>query len=230
MKKLMKIAIFLCFGALLMGTFIQSSTGATTQGNTTFGVDRLDEYYWKVTAGAPDVIGCRYKIKVENIYVGGGVYQPNVHCCLFDVTMEFYNATDATWDTLLNDTRYIAANATQDYIYFRDFGHAGMFFFIPIPLNLTMLGEYAITLPTYLNYLISGNTITIAYDNGDYINTFNSNGVMTKMITTAIGITSTEITLETGAGTPGISFGFYYLFFTLIGIIGLVYLKKRKIN
>ena len=66
-KKLMKITISLCFGALLMFAFIQSSTGATTQGNTTFGVDRLDEYYWKITAGSPEVLGYRYKIKVENI-------------------------------------------------------------------------------------------------------------------------------------------------------------------
>ena len=66
-KKLMKITILLCFGALLMFSFIQSSTSATTQGNTTFGVDRLDEYYWKITAGSPEVLGYRYKIKVENI-------------------------------------------------------------------------------------------------------------------------------------------------------------------
>ena len=158
--------------------------------------------------------------------MGGGLYQPNVHCCLFDVTMEFYNATDATWDTLLNDTRYIAANATQDYIYFREFGHAGVFFFLPIPINLTMLGEYALSLPHYFSYSISGNSITIESYIGDYILTFNSNGIMTKMIATAFGLAAAELTLE--KGSPGVSFGFYYLFFTLAGIIGLVYLKKRK--
>jgi len=228
MKKLMKITILLCFGALLMSAFIQSSTGATTQGNTTFGVDRLDVYNWKTTAGAPEVIGYGYKIKVENIYVGGGHYQPNTHCCLFDVTMEFYNATDSTWSTLINDSRYIAANETQNYIYFRDFNHTGLFFFIPTPINLTMLGEYASSLSSYGNYSINGNTITIASFLGDYILTFNSNGVMTKTIATVFGIAAVEITLENGS--PGVSFGFYYLFFTLIGIIGLVYLKKRKIN
>jgi len=229
MKKLMKITIILCFGALFMLVFIQSSIGATTQGDTTFGVDRLDEYNWKITAGAPEIIGYGYKIKIENIYVGGGLYQPNVHCCLLDVTMEFYNATDATWDTLLNDSRYIAANATEKYIYFRDFGHVGVFFFIPIPLNLTMLGEYALSLPTYFNYSVNGNSITIESFIGDYILTFNSNGVMTKMIATAFGLAAAELTLVTAA-PAGISFGFYYLFFTLIGIIGLVYLRKRKIN
>ena len=160
--------------------------------------------------------------------MGGGLYQPNVHCCLFDVTMEFYNATDATWDTLLNDTRYIAANATQDYIYFREFGHAGVFFFLPIPINLTMLGEYALSLLPYFSYSISGDSITIESFSHDFILTFNSNGIMTKMITTAFGLAPTELTLENRS--PGVSFGFYYLFFTLIGIIGLVYLKKRKIN
>ncbi|KKK46540.1 hypothetical protein LCGC14_0986100 [marine sediment metagenome] len=49
------------------------------------------------------------------------------------------------------------------------------------------------------------------------------------MITTLADATFAEITLVTGAAA-GISFGFYSLFFTLIGIIGLVYLKKRKIN
>ncbi|TKJ18739.1 MAG: hypothetical protein CEE43_17225 [Promethearchaeota archaeon Loki_b32] len=229
MKKLMKITILFCFGTLFMLAFIQSSTGATTQGDTTFGVDRLDEYNWKITAGAPEVIGYKYKIKIENIFVGGGVYQPNVHCCLLDVTMEFYNATDATWDTLINNSRYIAANETEDYIYFRDFDHVGVFFFIPTPINLTMLGEYALSLPAYFSYSVSGNSITMESFFGDYILTFNSNGVMTKMIATAFGISAAELTLVTG-DAPAISFGFYYLFFTLIGIIGLVYLKKRKIN
>lgn len=227
MKKLMKITILLCFGTLFIFPFIQSSTAATTMGDTTFGVDVDDEYNWRVTAGVPDVIGYQYKIVIENIYLGTHL---TVDCSRLDCTLEFYNATETTWTTLINNTLYIAANETEDYIYFTDFAHTGLFFFIPTPINLTMLGEYAFTLPGYGNYSIIGNSITIESFIGDYIITFNSNGVATKIIATIFGIAAAEITLENGAAPPGISFGFYYLFFTLIGIIGLVYLKKRKIN
>ena len=164
MKKLMKITIILCFGTLFMFAFIKSSTGATTQGDTTFGVDVDDEYNWKVTGGLPDLIGYRYKVTIEDIYIGTHL---TVNCSRLDCTLEFYNATDATWDTLIDNTLYIAANETEDYIYFGDFAHVGLFFFIPTPINLTMLGEYAFNLPYYGNYSVNGDSITIESFLGD---------------------------------------------------------------
>jgi len=51
MKKLMKVTLLVLCTISFVFPFIYSTTGATTQGDTTFGVDEGDFYRWTFTGG-----------------------------------------------------------------------------------------------------------------------------------------------------------------------------------
>lgn len=228
MKKLMKITLFLFCTTLFLFPFIFSATCTTTQGDTTFGVDEGETLVWTATGGSPEIIGFKYNITIEDIY--NGTYL-TVDSYLIDVTMSEYNKTEDKWSIMINDDFFVAANETQNFLsYTGALMGAPLWFIIPTPINLTMLGEYAVSTGFYTNYTVSGNRIDLneILGLGTYKLTYNSDGILTKHVTEFFGVVLAVIVLGEGGGEDAIPFGGYFLIFTVIGTVALIYLEKRK--
>lgn len=225
MKKIKKITILLLCTALFLIPFIQIGVSETTQGDTTFGVEEDNFFTWKATEGIPEIIGMKYNMTIEQIYVANYM---SIDSYMIDCTLGFYNVTIGSWSTVIDNAFYVAANVTQDFIDFASVFVDPFYFLLPTPINLTMLGEYGLTAPYFENYTISGNSITFSapLDIGSYELTYNDDGIMVKHVSTFFGMTMVVMRLVTGG--EDIPFGFSFLIFTLLAIIGLVYLKKRK--
>ena len=228
MKKLMKITLFLFCTTLFLFPFIFSATCTTTQGDTTFGVDEGETLVWTATGGSPEIIGFKYNITIEDIY--NGTYL-TVDSYLIDVTMSEYNKTEDKWSIMINDDFFVAANETQNFLsYTGALMGAPLWFIIPTPINLTMLGEYAVSTGFYTDYTVSGNRIDLneILGLGTYKLTYNSDGILTKHVTEFFGVVLAVIVLGEGGGEDAIPFGGYFLIFTVIGTVALIYLEKRK--
>ena len=228
MKKLMKITLFLFCTTLFLFPFIFSATCTTTQGDTTFGVDEGETLVWTATGGSPEIIGFKYNITIEDIY--NGTYL-TVDSYLIDVTMSEYNKTDNKWSIMINDDFFVAANETQNFLsYTGALMGMPLWFIIPTPINLTILGEFAVSTGFYTNYTVSGNRIDLneILGLGTYKITYNSDGILTKHVTEFFGVVIVVMVLGEGGGEDAIPFGGYFLIFTVIGTVALIYLEKRK--
>ena len=228
MKKLMKITLFLFCTTLFLFPFIFSATCTTTQGDTTFGVDEGETLVWTATGGSPEIIGFKYNITIEDIY--NGTYM-TVDSYLIDVTMGEYNKTADKWSIWINDDFFVAANETQNFIeYTGTLSGAPLWFIIPTPINLTMLGEYAVSTGFYTDYTVSGNRIELneIMGIGTYKLTYNSDGILTKHVTEFVGVVILVLVLGEGGGKDAIPYGYSFLIFTVIGTMALIYLVKRK--
>jgi len=211
-----------------MFPFIINTVGITTQGDTTFGLDEGEVLVWTSTGGVPEYIGNRYNLTIQDIYNGSYM---TVDSFIINATLGYYNKTAGLWLTMIDDAFFIAANETQNFIeYESTVAMAGLYFIIPTPINLTMLGEFAVDTGYYVSYLVEGDRLTIEHFMlGILYITYNADGIATKMVAEMFGITITVMTLGMGGGDE-IPFGFSFLIFTLIAITGLVYLKKRNIK
>lgn len=228
MKKLMKITLFLFCTTLFLFPFIFSATCTTTQGDTTFGVDEGETLVWTATGGSPELIGYKYNITIEDIY--NGTYM-TVDSYLIDVTMGEYNKTEDKWSITIDDDFFVAANETQNFIeYTGTLSGAPLWFIIPTPINLTMLGEYAVSTGFYTDYTVSGNRIELneIMGIGTYKLTYNSDGILTKHVTEFVGVVILVMVLGEGGGKDAIPYGYSFLIFTVIGTMALIYLVKRK--
>jgi len=86
MKKLMKITLLVLCTISFIFPFISSAAGATTQGDTTFGVDEGDSYIWTFTSGTPDIKGFKYNLTIEDIYNGSYM---TIDSYIIDATLGF---------------------------------------------------------------------------------------------------------------------------------------------
>ena len=228
MKKIMKITLLVFCTTLFLFPFIFSATCTTTQGDTTFGVEEGETLVWTATGGSPEIIGFKYNITIEDIY--NGTYM-TVDSYLIDVTMGEYNKTADEWSKILDDEFFVAANETQNFLEYTGalFG-APLWFIIPTPINLTTLGEYAVDSGFYSSYTLSGNRIDLESSFiGTYKLTYNSEGILTRFVTELVGVVLSVIVLGEGGG-DSIPLGYYFLIFTIIGTITLIYLERRKIK
>lgn len=232
MKNLRKIIISLLMGALVFSIFSLNAKGATTIGNTTFPVDEGDSYTWKVTSATgvvEEIFGYKIKFTVDDIGQGLDLTTTSL---IVNCTIDYYNKTEDLWYNDITRDFYMAANVSENYIRFGDWLHSGpIIFIIPIPINLTLIGEFLETRPDILVSTVSGNTLISTHSGmGTYEQTFNSNGILTKFVTTIMGTIMGEITLETPSDDNGIPFGYSYIIFTIIGILALIILERRKMN
>ncbi len=63
---------------------------------------------------------------------------------------------------------------------------------------------------------------------GTYKITYNSDGILTKHVTEFFGVVIVVMVSGEGGGEDAIPFGGYFLIFTVIGTVALIYLEKRK--
>ncbi|MBY8990702.1 MAG: hypothetical protein KGD58_08120 [Candidatus Lokiarchaeota archaeon] len=228
MKHLKKIILVLLCTTLFVLPFISSATCVTTQGDTTFGVDEGESLIWTTTGGAPEYSGHRFNLTIQDIYNGSHM---TVDSYMINATLRYYNKTADSWLIYINNAFYVAANETQNFIdYESTVSMGGLYLIIPTPINLTMIGEYAVSTGFFVSYLVEGDKLTLeGAILGTYILTYNSDGIVTKLVAQIFGVTMVVMTLGLGGGDD-IPFGFSFLIFALITIAGLVYLKKRNIK
>jgi hypothetical protein len=227
MNKIKKITISLFCASLFFFTFISNAVCITTQGDTTFGVNENESLVWTVTDGSPEVIGFRYNLTIQDIYNGSYM---TVDSYIINATLRFYNKTEDSWSILIDNAFFVAANETQNFIdYDENVQMGGLYFIIPTPINLTMIGEYANSTMYMSDYEVDGSRLTLTdmLGIGTYILIYNSDGIITKMVAQIFGITVIVMVLGLGGG-GGITFGFSFAFFALIAVVGLIYLKKRN--
>ena len=218
MKKLTKITLLVLCATSFILPFLSNATFTITQGDTTFGVDEGDTYLWTATGGLTEYIGYKYELTIEDIYNGSYM---TINSYIIEATLR-----------LFNNAFFLAANETLDFIAYNSFMDTSpLFFILPTPINLTMIGEYALTTGYYYNYTIDGNQMTLEGTLGfDFISTFNSDGFLTKLVMKSADLAALIIvvfTLGSGGGET-VHYGYFFMIFTLIGVITLVYLEKRK--
>jgi hypothetical protein len=218
LKNVKKIIICL-FIIFFFSFFSHNAISATTIGDTTFPADVGITYTWKVTYPA-ETKG--YKITFKSESIEKGVYN-TIDVLMVNCTIRQYHPLTG-WSTTSDNEFYMAANNTQNYLYFGDY----MFFpnIIPTPINLTLVAEarYA------QNYSIVDTTIieTFNQDTDEY--TYNTDGFLTSYVSKEDGEMLLKFVLDTGDGGVAVPFGNYFIIFMVIGVVALVYLKKQKIK
>ncbi|MFX1376774.1 MAG: hypothetical protein ACFFA0_13270 [Promethearchaeota archaeon] len=230
MKRTKKISILLFCTTLFLFPFISYARGETTIGDTTFGVDIGDEYIWTYTTDISDTFtGDKFNVTVDAIYA---VFGPDA--CMVDIILTYYDADIGDWGSPYFES-WVVANETLDMIDFNPMAYGSvvwLFFFIPTPINLDMVGDMALTdLGICDGYIVSGNSVFLeisAYSLTTRL-TYNSDGILTKEVLEFSGETSIVLSLGGGGGGE-IPFGYYFLIFTVIGALALIYLEKKKIK
>ena len=219
LKNVKKVIIGLFIILFFFSFFSRNAISATTIGDTTFPADVGKTYTWKITYPAEDK-GIKYTFKSESIEKGVHPIDALIVYCTMRVYYPF-----SGWVTLLDNELYMAANNTQNYLYF----DMGAPFVIPTPMNLILVAEVLCIFSYFFNYSIVDNTIILKDLDGfskEY--TFNTKGFLTKGILKQDGIMESRVVLATG--DAAVPFGNYFLIFMVIGVVALVYLKKQKIN
>jgi len=223
LKNVKKVIIGLFIILLFLPFFSNNAMSATTIDDTTFPADVGKTYTWKATLPAEaKSAGLKYTFKSESIEKG---VHNSIDALVVNCTMRGYNSIFG-WDTYLDNEPYMAANYTQNYVYFYDNMYMWAPNIIPTSMNLTFVAEamYA------YNYSIVDNTIIENWGDGDTSEyTYNTKGFLTTYVQKEDGIIVFRLVLATG-GDDAIPFGNFFLIFTVISVIALVYLKKQKIR
>lgn len=218
LKNVKKVIIGLFTIFLFFSFFSHNAISATTIEDTTFPADVGKTYTWEVTSPA-NFEGIKLTYTIESIDQGvhNSIDALIVYCTIILISPNGGSLTKE------NNSIYLAANNTQNYLSFVNFVWAPVI--IPTPINLTLVAEASYA----YNYSIDDNTIIINYDGGYREElTFNDNGFLTEGTIGGGGISEMSFVLATGEAA--VPFGNYFLVFMVIGVIALVYLKKQKIK
>jgi len=213
LKNIKKVIISLFIVFFFFSFFSRNAISATTIEDTTFPADVGKSYKWKSNDG----LTMTYTIES----IDQGVHN-SIDALLVNCTFTGYHSSVGSV-TLDNNTLYMAANNTQNYLAVETYWWGPLI--IPTPINLTLVAE---AINAY-NYSIVGNTIIDNLGDGDSEEyTFNTKGFLTKKIIKVGGELLFKVVIVTGE--EAVPFGNFFLIFTIFSVIALVYLKKQKIN
>lgn len=227
MKKINK-PILAIFSLILISLFFSPYViSATTFGGTTFHADIGKTYQWGASTGPQVFWGSKLSFTTEDIYPDTYIV---TDAMFVKATIKTYNSTTKVWTVDLNNGFYMAANMTVNLVRFGSYlQDAPIIFIIPLPMNLSLIGDYLSSRLDIFGYTVSGNTLISQNPLGEYQQTFNSDGILTKFVTTAMGEIFGTITLDTGDGLD-IPYGNYFFIVALASIGLVVYVKWKKIK
>ena len=222
LKNVKKVIIGLFIIFFFFSFFSHNALSATTIGDTTFPADVGKTYTWKMTYPSQ---AKGYKFTFTSESIEKGVHNTK-EALMVNCTIRIYNPS-LGWSTNVDNELYMAANTTQNYLAFEEYWLYVVI--IPTPINLTLVAEVLKSIEYAYNYSIVDNTIILNY--GDEYSdeyTFNTEGFLTTHVQKYEGVMTSKLVLATGG--DAIPFGNYFLIFTVISVIALVYLKKQKIK
>ena len=155
MKNVKKVIIGLFTIFFFFSFFSHNAISATTIDDTTFPAEVGKTYTWKATSPA-DIEGTKLTYTIESIDQGvhNSVDALIVNCTIILIAPNGGSLTKE------NNSIYLAANNTQNYLWFVNFVWAPVI--IPTPINLTLFAEASHA----YNYSIDDNTIIINYFGG----------------------------------------------------------------
>jgi len=217
LKNVKKVIIGLFIILFFFSFFSHNAISATTIGDTTFPADVGKTYTWKLTYPS-EAKGMKFTFTTESLEKG---VHNTIDALMVNCTMRAYYSM-GNWITIFNNSLYMAANNTQNYLAFENYNYPVI---IPTPINLTLVAEamYDFNYSIVDNTIIEGNISGIWYEF-----TFNTKGFLTKGILKQDGIMYIKFVLATGG--DAIPFGNYFLIFIVVSVIALVYLIKQKIR
>lgn len=246
MKAIYKKLSVILTSLILFSSVLTNAKASTTVGDSTFFVEKDEVYIWTITKspGAPYEKGDKIRLTIEDI--GNGTYL-TVDVAIINCTIDIYVSDDEQWQPYTPSSPYIYFNETQDYIKITTVMMAslGWIFIIPMPINLTLIAEYLNTsFPVFDNvtsetYANGGQVVGEDFGEGtEYIYDYDDNGILTDFKVKGFG--STFYQMEFGdidldkkddkddKKVLEIPLGNWFLIFTLLSVIALIILKKRK--
>lgn len=206
---------------------------ATTIGDTSFSVNKGDEFTWKYTAVEDFFhISDRVELTVEDITAGTYLTED---VAILHATLKAYNSTGDNYLVFLNTQPYMYFNETTNFFYssiIETYLFIGWVLIIPTPLNLTLISEYL------WNFLVSdwddinvvGNQIITTTSTASMKYVFNENGLLTLF--EVINATKPFMVLELDFSEDDhkIPFGYGFIFFSWFGILTGIIMIRRKIK
>ena len=125
----------------------------------------------------------------------------------------------------------MAYNKTLNYLNWSEEGYYnGNLFLFPTPVNYTLIGE-AVKTAGFLNYSINGTKIILDYGNNTRIElTINSFGISTIVEKLTNSTTIYRWELNTEDIIVKVPLGNYFLVISIVTIVTLTFVKKRKVK
>ena len=222
-----KIILIFC-SALISFSFLPPEVVCqTTIGDSTFPVEVGDTYTWVCTYCHPNFtsdirVGSYQNVTIDKIYQGS--FSTISHALIVEATVGYFRKATNTHESFIRPF-WVVYNVTLGYL---DIVFFTEIFIVPIPLNLTMICEFVEstwggTCNCFGNQMVYEDVIlTLNYN-------FNSNGILTEMITYFGDVKYT--TFKLSGANPKISFGYFYILlsFFSIAIISLTIIKRNRL-
>jgi hypothetical protein len=221
-----------------------SSTTSALCTDYSYKVNKGEEHIWTVMVGNPAILlshGSKFRVLVEENYNGTWIEDSkNYSGTILNYSIEVYSTfyTNPTWDVVFNGsviffnetTRYFSTHFTTDW----HIALFGMLFFIPVPINLTWIGDYLnkTSLILFDDYTINGNTLVMqnVTSNIDFTFDFNENGTLTEYKVSSGGSIGYHIKYGDIPLTNIIPFGNLFLIITPSIIIIILILTQYKLR
>ncbi|MFX1479430.1 MAG: hypothetical protein ACFFCI_14955 [Promethearchaeota archaeon] len=221
-KKIMFIFCSILISLVILPT---KAVGQTTIRDSTFPAEMGDTYTWVCTYCHPNFsstigTGSYQNVTIDRIYQGS--FSAISDALIVEATVGYFIKATSTQESF-SRTFWVVYNFTLGYI---DIEFYTEIFIVPIPLNLTMIcafieSTWGGTCNSSGNQMVYEDQIFTWHYN------FNSNGILTKMITY---LDDTKfMTFELSNAGLQISFGYLYILlsFISVAIISLT-IKRRK--
>ena len=229
MKQKRFITSIACFCLILLSISPLYSLGSTTLGESTFPIEEESQIYWdSVNATESWYMDIDYvRFTASKIY--NETYNDKNYLFM-NYTLEFYPKGQISWVKKYENSFYMAYNKTLNYLNWSAEGFFfGNLFIFPTPLNLTLIGE-AVLREGILNYSIIGEKLVLEHSgNNTRIElSINSSGVSTIIERITNGTTIYRWELNEEEIIIKVPFGSNYLIITIVCIIPLVVLTKKK--
>ncbi|MFW9829522.1 MAG: hypothetical protein ACFFEY_18255 [Candidatus Thorarchaeota archaeon] len=227
-----KILLPLLICLITLCSFLTPTLGDITLGDSSFPLEKDESIRWKtVNATEP------YYEEIEFIrFTATDVFNASINVnryLIVNYTLEFYHNFAWIKKSLEDDNAfYLSYNFSLNFlnwsriVYFEAYPLV-----IPIPINLSLVCN-AIIDKGFLNATIIGsNTLLLDYYNATTIQiVYNSRGISTiiEKITNSTTIFKWELIKDDIIVI--IPFGNYFIWFTIIGIITIVYFEIKKLR
>ncbi|MBY9004523.1 MAG: hypothetical protein KGD73_11160 [Candidatus Lokiarchaeota archaeon] len=207
-----------------------NASGNTTLGDSTFPSEDGDYYIWSCinSTGDNHNIGDLTKFIVEFVYNESFEGKRSL---IVNYSVEEYDIIGGSWIRNQDNIFYMAYNNSLNFLNWSSISYkAANLFLIPIPTNLTLVGD-AIKSAGFLNYYIDNNKLILDYGNLTTVEiTMSSLGVSTVIESITNGSTIYKWELNEDEVIIIIPMGNYFLFFGVLTSSMCLLLVKRKLD
>ena len=226
-----KRIIRLCALVLLISliSFPSSFSNATTLGESVFPAEEKDKFIWEIVNATES-----WYLEFEFVqFTVTRIYNETYSSQNFlfmNYTLEFYHRFN--WVPKYEKSFYMAYNKTLNFLNWSKEGYFnGNLFLFPTPVNYTLIGDAVIIAGSFKNYTINGEKLTLDYENNTRIElTINSFGISTIIERITNDTTVYRWELKTEGIIIKVPFGNYFLTVSVIAIITLTVVKKKKLK